>query len=69
MEWTSAAITEVFVTALALSAFGIAAVIVPLYVLGVFYKGLRRALLKRQKTGHGFGRGPIVAGRPMSGAA
>ena len=65
MEWTSVAITEVFITSLALSAFAIAALIVPFYIAGVVYRGLRVMLRRRRHARRGFGRGPIVAGRPV----
>lgn len=65
MEWTSAAITEVFVTSLVLSSFAIAALIVPLYIAGVLFRGLRTMLRRRRREARGFGRGPIVMGRPV----
>jgi len=65
MEWTSAAITEVFVTSLVLSSFAIAALIVPMYIIGVFFRGLRKMRRRNRHTQRGFGRGPIVTGRPV----
>lgn len=65
MEWTTAAITEVFVTSLVLSSFAIAALIVPLYITGVFYRSLRTMLRRRRREARGFGRGPVVMGRPV----
>ena len=63
MDWTSAAITEVFIATLAVCALGTSAILGAIYVLNSVVRALHNTRSAKRPMGpEGFGVGPIVGG-------